>query len=444
MDPSVLDTLRLLNPWLDEPGTFPGEAAARLPVPWIERLAPQVLTWPVPRQAHLVVGARQVGKSSLIWHWLVDHGHPPLFVNCEELSLRGWARSPARMAADVRALVLPSAPLFLDEAQHLEDAGLLVKGLVDSGLPNPILVSGSSGFHLLSRTRESLAGRATRLVMHPFSVAELAATVPGGAPLLRARRLHELCLRHAVIGGYPAAWVPGADAAVARRLVDALVIRDASDLFRVENLDAFRRLLHLLAGQVGSLVNASEWAALCGISRETVSRYLDVLVESGIVHVVPPFAGGKRAELTGRPKVYVSDTGIGNALLRREAPFAEREDRGPLLEAWVGGELRKHLSALDPLDSIRFWRSTSGAEVDFVLAQPGRLLAVEVKASPLSEPRLSRSTRSFIEAYAPAEVMVLNLALEAEAMVGSTRVRWCRPEAMIDVRGWIEGGTSGG
>lgn len=432
MDAAALETLRITNPWLERPELFPKAAAPRVPAQWVPRLTPGMTRWPVKGQAHLLVGARQVGKSSLMWSWLTQRGRAPLYVNCEELSLRAWCRSPARVLTDVAGLVRPDQPIFLEEAQHLDETGLFVKGLIDGGLPNPLFVTGSSAFHLHARTRESLAGRAVRQALHPLSVAELALTLPDLPPILARQRLHELCLTHVVRGGYPGAWTSDEPEALLARLVEAFVIRDASDLFRIQHIDAFRRLLLLLAGQTGNLINASEWASLCGVSRDTVNAYIDILTDTWLVHVVPPFVGGKRAELTGRPKIYLRDTGILSAITRRALPFEEREDRGPLLECWVAGELRKHLSPLDPQDVLRFWRSTSGAEVDFVVERDFGLVGVEVKASAMEAPRLTRSARSFIEAYQPARLVVVNLSLDAEETVGGTRVLWRTPAAMAE------------
>ena len=150
------------------------------------------------------------------------------------------------------------------------------------------------------------------------------------------------------------------------------------------------------------------------------------------MYTAAPFSGGKRAELTSRHKVYFVDTGLRNGLLNRMEPFDLRLDRGPLFENWVGSELRKHLSPLLPGDELRFWRSRSGAEVDFVIPRPDQLLAFEVKATAMRRTKLSRSARSVIDAYAPARFYVVNLALTHTEVVNGTEVRWVPPEALAD------------
>jgi hypothetical protein len=150
------------------------------------------------------------------------------------------------------------------------------------------------------------------------------------------------------------------------------------------------------------------------------------------VRVVRPFVGGRRAELTHRPKVYLADSGLRNAIVRQFDPVETRADRGALFELWVAGELAKRLSPLSPTDVLRFWRSRSGAEVDFVVERPVGLHAFEAKATALRRPELSRSARSFIEAYQPRRFVVVNFSLAATERLGETDVWWVPPEAFAD------------
>ncbi len=437
MDPALVTLLQVANPWLRDRSAFPQAARHRIPEPFVERDAPGLDEWPVQRKAHLVVGARQVGKSSLLWRWIQRRGRAPLFCNAEEPAIRSWCRSPTLVAGDVSRLVSPDTPVLLDEVQHLEEPGLFVKGLVDAGLPNPLFVTGSSAFHLEARTRESLAGRAVRSVVHPFSLGEVATGLARDAPLLHAHMAREAALRQMVVGGYPEAWLGDSPEAVLYRLVDAFVVRDASDRLRIRHVDAFRTLLRLVASQVGNLVNCSEWASICQISRPTVDDYVAILEDTHILAAVRPFVGGRRAELTHRSKLYYRDPGLRNAAARQLTVFEDRTDRGALLEGWLAAEILKHLSPLAPADTLRYWRTRSGAEVDFVLERPSGLVAFEAKSAVLRRPTLTRSARSFIDAYEPARFVVLNLGLEASETVAGTEVCWVPPEAFVDPTGLL-------
>lgn len=422
---------RRTNPWLERPAAFVDETHRRLPDPWVTRRVAGSERWPVDGKAHLVVGARQVGKTSWLWKRLAEAGRPPLVLDGAEPLVREWSHSPGLAAADLRDLVAPGTPILLDEAQHLDDAGLLVKGLVDSGVPGPLYVTGSSAFHLLARTRESLAGRAVRSQMHPLSLAELAATLPALPPALARIRTRELALRQAVVGGYPAVWLSESPELLLDELLNAFVLRDASDLFRIDDLTAFRRLIRLLAGQAGDVANLTEWAAICEISRGTVGRYLELLEQIHVVQVLRPFAGGRRAESTGRPKVYFRDPGLRLAALgARLEPWERRTDQGRILESQVASELAKQVHPLRPGEELMFWRTRSGAEVDFVVRRGDDLVAVEVKAGALRRPRISRSLRSFVEAYSPPRAVVIHTGEPMEERLGATEVLFRGPEIL--------------
>ena len=432
MDPQVLAIIRATNPWLERPRAFGAHLDQKLAASeWIPRTVPAMSDWPVAGTAHLLVGARQVGKSSHLLRWLGRVGPPPLVLNAEEPTIRAWLGSPALVLDGVRSVVTADRPVVIEEAQHVADAGLLTKGLIDYGLPNALYVTGSSSFHLLSKTRESLAGRAARALMHPLSLAELSGRHAHFPPALRAARVADDAVRLCLYGGYPDAFRANEPIPVLTRLLEAFVLRDASDLFRIRHLDAFRKLALLISRQTGQLVNTAEWASLCGVSRDTIDSYVDLLRESQLVHTVSPFAGGKRSELTRRPKLYFCDNGLYGTLQQSFLPLSHRPDSGALVEAFVAGELRKHLSPLEPSDTLRYWRSTSDAEVDFVVERRDGLHAFEVKASELQRPTLTRSAHSFIAAYAPARFTVVNLSLTADQDVGETRVQW-RPLSFLE------------
>jgi predicted AAA+ superfamily ATPase len=207
--------------------------------------------------------------------------------------------------------------------------------------------------------------------------------------------------------------------------VEAFVVRDASDRFRIRHTAAIRKILELAASQVGNLVNLSEWATASSISNDTVAEYCRLLEETHLLRLVRPFVGGKRAEITSARKVYFLDNGIRNQLFGGFQPASDRPDRGALLENLVFTELAKTVHPL--LDGLSTWRSKSNAEVDFVVEHQGRLLACEVKAGD-SRGMLSRSARSFVEAYEPEQFLIINRRNFPAMTIGSTRVQFLRPE----------------
>ena len=165
-----------------------------------------------------------------------------------------------------------------------------------------------------------------------------------------------------------------------------------------------------------------------------VADYAAILEETHILARVRPFAGGRRAELTSMPKVYFIDNGLRNHLAGGFEPLERRTDVGKLMENLVFGELHKRWPWPGEL---RFWRSKNGAEVDFVLEpEPGRLIAVEVKAGASPRRRISRGARSFLTACSPAELVVVHRGEGAEEQVEGTRVRWLPIEELPE---WLDG-----
>ncbi|MBI5526647.1 MAG: ATP-binding protein [Deltaproteobacteria bacterium] len=323
----------------------------------------------------------------------------------------------------MRSLGRGPLPLFFDEVQRLPDAGLFLKGLVDRRPGVAIYATGSSSFDLEARTRESLAGRAVRHLLLPFSLAELAPGMEApGDPA--GTRTAEVVERILVFGGYPAVVRAERPESELAALVESFVIRDASDRFKVRNVAAFRKVLDLAAGQIGNLVNFSEWASLAGVSNDTVAEYVRLLEETHVVRLIRPFIGGKRAELTSAPKIFFVDNGVRNLIFGGFAPSRGRADQGALWENLVLSEMLKYSNPI--LDSIRYWRSKAGAEVDFVFESRGSQVAVEVKAGDARD-SLTRSARSFIDAYQPPFFLLVNARRLPTQRIGRTEVRFITP-----------------
>lgn len=418
MEQQLLRVVTADNSWLED-GNLEAFYGRWLPPSYFER---QLQLSAPDERVVLVIGPRQSGKSTLLWHTLAATGQPCLYLNCEDPSISAWLVSPGAFLADLAEFVPEGVALFFEEVQALENAGLFLKGLVDRRTGRPIYATGSSAFHLEAATRESLAGRAHRHLLLPYSLAEIAASLPGNTAL-RLLRLEEAIPSLALYGSYPRVHSSNEKGQELAELVEAFVVRDASDRFKIRRPDAFRRVLELAASQVGNLCNFSEWAALAQVSNDTVIDYCRLLEETHVLRLVRPFIGGKRAELTSMPKVFFLDNGIRNQLFGGFAAFADRGDRGALYENLVFTEIAKNTNLL--LDSIHFWRSKSGAEVDFVVRRNDGILAIEAKAGD-TRGQVSRSARSFAQAYAPNQLLVVHQGERSEQQLGETRVRFVR------------------
>ena len=423
VEAAIRTRIQQMNPWLGDPRAASREARRRMPSELVARAESTRVDAVLDdaRHAHLVIGPRQAGKSTLIWHAIARRPTELLYLDCDDSLVRAWCEAPTAFGHDLPDWLGPGGLVFLEEAQSLSEAGLFVKGLVDLHLGRRIVVTGSASFHWLAKTRESLAGRASYHHLWPLALGEVA---PRGGRLAAAhqRDASAAAARMLVWGGYPEVWTSDEPRAVLDRLVTAFVLRDASDRFRIERPDAMRLLLRLAAGQIGDLVNLSEWASLTRVSAGTVSEYASILEETHVLRRVRPFVGGKRAELTQMPKVFFLDNGLRNAVAGGFTDLEARADIGKLMENFVFSELHKRWP--EP-GGVRFWRTRNGAEVDFVVEpRAGELIGVEAKARADARHRLPRAARSFIEAYQPSRFMIVHRGEAHETQLGDTEVEW--------------------
>jgi predicted AAA+ superfamily ATPase len=433
ISPELSQRIIQFNPWLVKPKAGNVLLKKYIPIPYIHREIEGSLH--NAGKAVLVIGPRQSGKSTIIWHTIKELIPNVLFLNMEDPLLRLSLNSPI----DFTDLVEKEYPfikaVFIDEIQHMEEAGLFIKGIVDTKLHFSLFVTGSSSFDLRSKTRESLAGRAHRAILYPFTLTEIIKS-KGTLNKVAAKHIVEETVTEQIIhGSYPAVHLARGNErkrGLLNDLVEALILRDASDLFKIKRIDAFRKLLTLLAMQIGNIANVSELASLCHANVGTVVSHIEILEESHIVKALRPFAGGKRREITSAAKVFFIDNGIRNMLINN---FSEnlgiRTDGGQLFENWAFTEIQK---AMPLLGSLYFWRSKSNAEVDFIIDFAGKLSGVEVKFAHPDKPKLTKSAHSFIEAYAPERFAFLNLSLDEKIIVGSTEVSFITP---VTMRNWL-------
>lgn len=428
MDQSLTIALRAHNPWLDQPDRQADLLAADLPSPFLPRARRLDIR---AGGAELVVGPRQAGKTTWIRQGLSMRSEPVLMLHAEEPRIRELCRSPAEALHALSDVLSEDTLLVLEEVQHLPDAPLFIKGLVDLQPKRKIVATGSSSFQFQSKTRESMAGRARRNLLLPFSLQELStlADRKRAAPILE-EELRGLWSRLLVLGGYPRPWFDPDPVSELHRLTEAFVLKDASDLHTIDRPDAFRKLLELAAADTGNLVNLSAWASHAGVSRDTVVRYLEIAADAHVLRLVPPFVGGKRAEITGTPKVYLIDNGLRNTLFGGFERVDRRADAGSLWENAVFAELLKRTGLLD---RIYFWRTKNGAEVDFIVRRDQKLLALEVKAGLLPRPQLTRAARSFIQAYQPSCFGILNASLNTDDTLEGVPIRYRRPWEIDDL-----------
>ena len=329
----------------------------------------------------MVVGARQVGKSTLTGELASS-----MYTLDDLATLAAAQADPVGFVAH-----LPDGAL-IDEIQRAPELLLPVKASVDRDRrPGRFLLTGSANVLTLPRVSDSLAGRMSVYHLWPLSQGELAgrredfvATVFGRTlPVATSPdNLPERLLR----GGYPEAVIrtERRRAAWYDDYLRTLLERDVRDLSRISGVTELPRLLTLLATRIGNLLNASDLGRDVGLSNVTLSRYTDLLRALYLAGTLPAWAGNVGKRLIKAPKVFLPDTGLAAHLLGLNALTlqTDRKALGALLENFVVAELGRQLGWSDLSARLYHYRTAGGLEVDAVLeARDGRVVGLEVKAS---------------------------------------------------------------
>jgi len=149
----------------------------------------------------------------------------------------------------------------------------------------------------------------------------------------------------------------------------------------VRNLSGFAPFLPVAALFHGRVINVAGLSRDAGVVRTTVSGYLEILVDTHLVTLLPAYGARLRVKERKHPKLYWADPGIVRAMKRSfHHPIAE--ERGPLLEGWVAELLRAHNGCTPFNDELFYWAPSQGSlEVDFLLKRGANLIAIEVKST---------------------------------------------------------------
>src|SRR5262249_19228816 len=115
------------------------------------------------------------------------------------------------------------------------------------------------------------------------------------------------------------------------------------------------------------------------VDQLTVQRYIDLLEKIFVIYRVTPFSRNLRKELNKKRKIYFTDLGIRNALIRNFNPMEIRQDVGALWENFCVTERIKYLSNQGRAANMHFWRNYDGKEIDLVEDEDGLLTVFEFK-----------------------------------------------------------------
>ena len=351
------------------------------------------------QKAIIIMGARQVGKSTLLDKMLSGHGDV-LWLNGDDPDTQMLFQGIT--STRLRTLLAAYRIVVIDEAQRISDVGLRLKLITDQVPDVQVIATGSSSFSLASKVNEPLTGRKREYTLFPLTFAEMVAHTN----LLDELRL----LPHRMVYGYYPEVVstPGGETAVLKELASSYLYRDILSLDGIGKPDKVVRLVQALAWQIGSQVSYNEVGQLIGLDPKTVERYVDILEKSYAIFRLGSFSRNLRNELKQSRKIYFWDLGIRNAVIGNLSQVENRTDVGALWENLCIAERMKQLSYRGSLAHSWFWRTQQQKEIDYIEEENGRLQAFEFKWNERKAD--SRCPAAFATAYPDATFQVITPA----------------------------------
>ncbi len=353
----------------------------------------------------VITGPRQAGKSTLARY------HPQL-ASRPYFSLDD-AATLLRARADRDAFLRSAPEMIIDEVQRDPPLILAIKVAVDKQRPQrrgQFVLTGSANLLMMKHVGDSLAGRAYYLRLQTLTRREqqglgtagiwtsfFETPAPDWLELIRAAPDRPEDWRQAVRrGGFPAVALETHNEQERSLWFDGYIAtyleRDLRELHAVANLQSFQVLMQAAALRVGNLLNHAELARDAKMPLTTVHQYMSLLETSFQATRLVPYARNRTKRLIKTPKLFWNDVGLALHL-------GGAEPSGAHLENYVLTDLLSWRDTETPRPEVSYWRTSSGAEVDFVLERKKKLLAVEVKAGEAPGPRDAEHIKTFCAEY---------------------------------------------
>ncbi len=313
-----------------------------------------------------VLGPRQAGKTTLVKTVLTDHAYS----NLEIPDIREWAEQ------DPRAYLNQfTGPVIIDEIQRVPKLLSYIQGLVDEEkIPGRFVLAGSHQLRLREAITQSLAGRTAILKLLPLSIMELedaGITFP--------------CFEDYIFHGFlPAIYDRNMRPRTAyANYYQTYVERDLRQIIQLKDASSFEKMMKLMAGRTGQLIDYSSLAGDVGVDAKTIKHWLSILEASFLLFKLPPYFEnfGKRA--IKAPKYYFTDTGLLAYLLGIRNPAEITRDPlvGRLFENLVVLECLKAFTHAGETGELYFYRDSNGNEVDVLIPSGRELTAIEIKSA---------------------------------------------------------------
>lgn len=357
-----------------------------------------------------LVGARQVGKSTLLAHLFPQYKS---FVFDPIQDLFNARKNPDLFLKDFK----PS--LILDEIQFVPELLASLKRFVDlSDAKGQYFLTGSQQLSILKSVSESLAGRVVIIPITPMTPHEMYATfdkqqnwflqyLKNPETFFQTQRttisIEPTRIEAIWRGGMPGTIdLPNsALGAYFSSYIQTYVERDVRLLENIEDLSNFGRFISLVAALTSQEINYSQLGRELGISPKTAERWLRLLVHTYQWTELQPFHMNAIKRLSLKPKGIITDTGLACYLQRISSPeaLATSPMHGAFFESYCFNMIKGFCTALQTMPNFYHWRTLAGAEVDIIVELDGTFYPIEVKTATTISKNDIRGISAFRETY---------------------------------------------
>jgi predicted AAA+ superfamily ATPase len=344
----------------------------------------------------IVIGPRQVGKTTLI-RLLCEAEGNYLFINGDDSEDRLLLEDAGENK--LRMIIGNYKTVFFDEAQRINNIGMILKIIHDQIKEVRLVVSGSSALEIASEINEPLTGRKWEFNLFPFTWMELQNHF--GYPQNKKN-----IQRYMIYGMYPEVVTnPNEGESILKQIAGSYLYKDLLQYQGIRKPEVLDKLLLALALQLGSEVNYNELSRTIGIDRASVESYISLLEKAFVVFRLQPLSRNVRNEMNTSRKVYFYDNGIRNAVIGNFKSLEFRQDVGALWENFVIAERVKKLNYNQWHGRYYFWRTYQQQEIDWIEEIDGAFSAFEFKWN--SKKSNKKFPKTFLDNYVIDKTLVV-------------------------------------
>lgn len=376
------------------------------------------------KQITALVGLRQVGKTTILEYVYEKVKAEAIFIRFDDIEVLNFFENDIKFF--IEEYVNKYKYIFIDEIQYSKTSGQKLKYIYDTFKDKKIFISGSSLAEISIHSLSYLVGRVNIIQVFPVDFKEFLEFKDKNKNkfLEKNRTNSQLNLikpyfeEYLQFGGYPEIILKQEKEDKKQELTNIFntyLLKEIREILNFENIFEFEKTLKRLALSDGSIFNKSNIAAEIEINRMTFNKIINTLYQSAIIYQLQPYLNNKIKEIIKSPKIYLSDLGLKNTLIKNFNKIDLRQDKGYIYENFI------LMSILNYNLTPKFWNYKNEFEIDFVIEGNENIFGFEVKSS-LKNDNITTSMKRFIDTYSPKEIYVFNEKQESERMVNKTKV----------------------